>query len=168
MAIANSSSAAITNRDASPVVANNPGSGGQGFLRSVYSLIASVAAALSATSILRIIEVPTNAIVESVKLFSGAQAAGAGDIGVYRNTADGGAVVDADFFGSAVSVAAAVNGDEVSHESTVYTLAKRAQPLWKAVGLTKDPGGTFDICFTVTTDITTGLQPLGISADFVE
>jgi hypothetical protein len=161
-------SAAITNREASPAVLNNPGAGGVSRLRQVYSLLASVPASLSATSIIRLVEVPSNAIVTSVLLNNGAQGAGAGDIGIYKSNKDGGTVVDADFFGSAVSFAAAVLGTEQMHESTVYTFAKQAQPLWQALGLSADPKITYDIAVTITTDITTGTGALGIRASYVQ
>jgi hypothetical protein len=159
---------AITNREASPRVLNNPGLGVGAVEKCAYGYIASVTAALSATSIIRLVQVPSNCIVTDLRLTSGAQAAGAGDIGVYRNNANGGTVIDADFFGSAVSVAAASLNADVLNESGVNTMVKQGQPLWQALGLTSDPKQDFDIAFTVTTDITTGLQPLGVRARFVQ
>lgn len=160
-------SAAITNRQATPVVFNNPGSGGAGVVREVYSFLASVTASLSATSIIRVVQVPSNAYVTSVRLYSAAQAAGAFDCGVYRVNNDGGAVVLADLFGSAVSCASAIDGTEISNESGNYTIAKRAQPLWQAAGLSSDPGGHLDIALTVkTTDVTTGTGAIGLSVRY--
>lgn len=162
----------ITNRDLVSPVLKSPGiPGGKGELVSRYDYLLSVPAALSATSIIRLAEVPSNAVIRRVGLVSGAQAAGAGDVGVYRNTKDGGAVVDADFFATAVSVAAAVLDTDITAEATTGAFnnaVKRGQPLWEALGLTADPRTTFDIAFTVTTDITTGLQPLGLLVEYVQ
>lgn len=150
-------SVAITNREATPSVFNSPGAGGASKLKTVKSQLASVTAALSITSVIRLVEVPSNAIVSAVYFQSAAQTAGKFDIGVYRNNADGGAVVDADLFASAVDCAAAVVRTDVTNESTNNTIAKQLQPLWQAAGLSTDPGGTLDICATVvTTDVTTG------------
>ncbi|SOD41324.1 hypothetical protein [Nitrosovibrio sp. Nv4] len=161
-------STAITNRQATPPVLNNPGIGGPGIAKEVNGYLASLPASLSVTSVIRMVQVPSNAVVSSVRLFSAAQTAGAFDIGVYRTNSDGGAVVDVDLFGSAVSVAAAVDGTEVSNESTNYTIAKRNQQLWEAAGLTEDPKCDFDIALTcATTAVTTGLGAIGLNARYV-
>jgi hypothetical protein len=132
-------------------------------IRTVYGYLASVTASLSATSVIRLVEVPSNAIVHSVKISSGAQTAGKFDIGVYRNNADGGAAVDQDFFTTDLDCASAVIDQEcVMKATSVNTIAKRNQPLWQAIGMTSDPKTTLDICATVhTTDVTTGTGALG-------
>lgn len=161
-------STAITNREASPSVANNPGDGGPGFVRSVVGYLASVTESLSITSIIRMVEVPSNARVSRIRFKSGAQAAGKFDLGVYRNNKDGGAVVDVDLFGSAIDCASAVDTAEAEVESTNYTDAKHVQPLWQAAGMSSDPGGTLDIAATVvTTDVTTGTGSLLVDAEYV-
>jgi len=156
-------STAITNREATPRVFNNPGAGAPGTTRTVWGYIASVTASLSATSVIRLVEVPSNAIVHSVKVSSGAQTAGKFDIGVYRNNADGGAAVDQDFFTTDLDCASAVIDQEcVMKATSANTIAKRNQPLWQAAGMTSDPKTTLDICATVhTTDVTTGTGALG-------
>lgn len=162
-------STAITNREASPRTMNISGAGGAGVKKTVYGYIASVTASLSATSVIRLVEVPSNAYVLSVKVSSGAQTAGKFDIGVYRNNADGGAAVDQDFFTTDLDCASAVIDQEcVMKATSANTLVKRNQPLWQALGLTSDPKTTFDICATVhTTDVTTGTGALGAVVDFV-
>lgn len=161
-------STAITNRQATPPVLNNPGNGGAGDVKAVWGYLASMPASLSATSIIRMVQVPSNALVRSVKIYSEAQTAGAFNIGVYRTNNDGGAVVDDDLFGSAVSLASAVDGTEVSNESGNYTIDKRGMQLWQAAGLSSDPGGHLDIALTCnTTAVTTGLGKVGLSADYV-
>lgn len=155
--MASRKSAQITNRDAIPAVLNTASNGPVNRAFSSVGLVTAVATTDVSTDVYRIMEVPTNCRVSSVRLWCAALAgSSAADVGVYRNTRDGGAVVDADFFASAQSLASAVNGTEISNESGVYTLAKREQPLWQAVGLSADPGGTFDICFTLTATVNTG------------
>jgi hypothetical protein len=161
-------STAIANREATPSVANNPGAGGASRLHSVYGFLASVPAGLSATSIIRLCDVPSNAIVTSLKFYTAIQAAGDGHVGVYRNNKDGGAVVDADYFASSLSLIAAVDGSEISNESATNTIAKRNDPLWKALGMAEDPKSSLDICFTVTVDVTTGLGALGVRCEYAQ
>ena len=161
-------SVAITNREATPRVANDAGSGGAGIVREVSNYIASVTASLSITSIIRLVEVPSNCRISSIKLFSGAQTAGAFDIGLYRTNGDGGAVVDQDLFGSAVSCASAVAGTDVILESGQTTIAEMHQPLWQWAGASADPKCMYDICAVVTTtDVTTGAAPLGVKVQYV-
>jgi hypothetical protein len=159
---------AITNRQATPRVLNNPGLGSGAPVKCAVGYLASVTAALSITSIIRLVEIPSNAIVLKVELQSGAQTAGAFDVGVYRNNDDGGAVVDADFFASAVNCAAAVVNTDITAEATVNTIADMNSPLWSAVGASADPKSTYDIALTVvTTDVTTGAGAIGLRVWYV-
>lgn len=165
-------STAITNRDASPVVMAQPSSGGAGIVKSVYGTLASVTASLSATSIIRLCEVPSNARVTSVKVSSGAQTAGKFNVGVYRNTRDGGALAftssDSHFTTDLDCASAVVDQECVSKATTANTLAKRGQPLWQAIGMAADPCSTLDIALTVhTTDITTGTGAVAADVQFV-
>lgn len=111
--------------------------------------------ALSTTSdVMRIIKnVPSNFRITTV--WAGgddASAAGAFDLGVYQTELNGGAVVDADRFGSAL--AKNVNA-EVFAESTVLTPYKRGLRLWEILGLSADSYRQYDICATPTTSFTT-------------
>jgi hypothetical protein len=161
-------SVSITAREATPPTASAPGEGGQGIKKHVSGYFASVTASLSITSVIRMCEVPSNAVVTSVHFQSAAQTAGKFDIGVYRNNDDGGAVADADLFASAVDCASAVVRTDVTNESTNYTTAKQMQPLWEAAGLSADPGGTLDIALTVvTTDVTTGTGAVKVDVEYV-
>jgi hypothetical protein len=151
----NRSSAQIANRDAIPSVLNNASNGPVNRAFSSVGLVGAVLTVDVIGNVYRMMEVPTNCRVSSVRLWCTALGGStAADVGVYRNTRDGGAVVDADLFASAQSLVSAVNGTEISNESTVYTLARREQPLWQAAGLASDPGGTFDICCTLTAAVT--------------
>lgn len=168
------------------------------------------AATLDATSILRMIRVPSNARLTTLEFTHDAWTAGAGAVGLYYATnhamvapennasagagsfgtgkkplvrvADtaldsGGAAIDKNFFTDAITFLAAgvdnfegtatangiidVQTDVVKYNilsptlsNSKNTMAKAQQPLWQAVGMATDPGGYFDICITVTTQLT--------------
>lgn len=154
MAVVNTKSPSITNRDAVPPVLNNS------FIdRAQVRLCkdyAAIANGDSIASVIRVVSVASNARVDAVRLSCEAITSAEADVGVYRNTRDGGAVVDADFFGSAVSIATILTNSDVTNESTVNTIAKQVQPLWQALGLAADPNTTFDICLTLTAAATAG------------
>ena len=159
----------ITNREATPRVLNNPGLGEGGRAKVAYGHLASVTASLSITSIIRLIALPSNAVVTDLRITSAAQGAGAFDVGVYRTNGDGGAVVDQDFFATAVSCASAVVNVDVLNESTTNTIAKQGQPLWQAAGMASDPKSTLDIALTVAgTDVTTGTGAIALRAVYVD
>ncbi|KAF7958214.1 hypothetical protein AWV80_01195 [Cupriavidus sp. UYMU48A] len=89
------------------------------------------------------------------------------NLGVSRNTKDGGAAVSAALFASAQATSAALTNSDVTNQSGSYTLDKQEQPLWQAAGLTADPGGTLDIVATVSVAIAaTGL--LGANVEYVD
>jgi hypothetical protein len=150
-------------------VANNPGTGAPGVLRIVQGYFASVTAALSSTSVIRLCEIDAYAIVDSVEFASAAQGAGNLSIGVYKTNADGGAAVDADLFASRIDVASAVAITAVTNESTNNTILKQNQPLWQAAGVSTapTPGTKYDVCATVdTTDVTTGTGAIGVKVRY--
>jgi len=156
----------ITNREATPRVLNSPQNGSEGVLHGTFGHIDAVPAALSATSIIRLCSIPSNARVIAVAFYSGAQGAGAVDIGIYQTNGNGGAVVDADLFGSAVGVTTAVAGTSVLEESGQFSIPEMAMPLWQVLGLTADPHRMYDVAATVTTAVTTGLAPLAVRVQY--
>ena len=101
MALEAVKSSTITNADATPRVPNNPALSG-GELRSSRGYC-SVTNAADIASTYRFARVRSNAVVDTVAISNTAITTCAGDVGLYKTAADGGAVVDADFFGSAVS-----------------------------------------------------------------
>lgn len=150
MAVVAIKSAQITNRDATPRVINNPRvtSG----VKQVALDTAVITNGDSVASTYRIAQVPSRAIVTAIRISApDIGTTTAADVGLYRTTLDGGAVVDADFFASAVSLnAGAISKSDVTFESGVFTLANGAKPLWEALGLTADPGYDYDIALTLT------------------
>lgn len=161
-------STAITNREAVPPVLNTAGAGAAGILREVMSSLQTVTASLTTTSIIRMVEVPSNAVISQVMLYNAAQASGAVDVGVYRVNKDGGAVVNSTLFATAVDISAAIDGTDITNESTSNTIAKRTQPLWQAAGLATDPGGTLDIALTVATSVTTGTGAIALKVRYID
>lgn len=172
MAVVNTKSTAITNRDATPPVIND-GRLERGTLKSGVGSIA-VGAADSATSFYPLVSVPTTAMVRGVFASNPAgMTTLAGNVGVFKNTKNSGgsttgvaANTGSDtIFASAASFAAAQNHAGVD---SLFTTDKREQPLWQAIGLTTDPGGTFDIGVVVTTANTGAAGRLGLEVQYVD
>lgn len=141
----------ITNAVASPKVATTSNES-VGTMKSAKS-VATVAATQASGDIIRMVRVPSNARIGQVLLSTAdATTAGAINIGVYQTADNGGAVVDADLFASALALTGGpfTNSDQ-TFESGEYTYAESALPLWKALGLSADPSREYDIAATVTT-----------------
>lgn len=162
-------SASITNRDATPQVANNAGNGAPGRLKMVDDYVTTTSG-VTVGSTYRIVQVPSNARVKRLTWEAEAMTQGPFDVGVAyafgRQDKPAGDVISAAFFASATSAASAVPaGTEITNESGTYTLDKRGKQLWDALGLSADPGGYFDIIFTSTNTITAGGK-MGARAEY--
>jgi hypothetical protein len=83
------------------------------------------------------------------------------DIGLKRTAEDGGAVVDANFFATALAMDAGPYNNLQALHLGAYTLAKCEQPIWQALGLSSDPGVEYVVYSTVTTAFDGG-QPTKI------
>lgn len=152
MAVANTKSNHITNADATPPALVNAVENG-GILRGASGTVETLAAD-DAASVYRLVRVPSNARIESIKLASDAiTGASAADVGLYQTAANGGAVLDADFFATDVDISSATAFTEVMLEATATDCSKCAKPLWDLYGLTSDPCIFYDICVTVN-DVT--------------
>lgn len=150
MAVEHLKSSSITNADSVPRVLNNARTTAMELKEAVG--VASASASASIGSTYRFARVPSNARVSQILFASGASGAtGQVDIGLYRTEKDGGAVVDADFFASALDPGGgAIAPTDVTHESGVFSLANAEKPLWQALGLSADPQVEYDIAATVT------------------
>lgn len=148
MATENVLSGVLTNRDATPQVKINSALAGS--MQTVVGTLESGTGDLASTY--RMVQIPSNCRVDQVLLYcDDLGTTGLADIGIYQTTANGSAVVDADFFASAVDMkTAALNGVDVTHESAVYGLEDAEKPLWQALGLTADPGRMYDVVLTTT------------------
>lgn len=163
MALEAVKSSTITNADATPRVPNNPALSG-GELRSSRGYC-SVTNAADIASTYRFARVRSNAVVDTVAISNTAITTCAGDVGLYKTAADGGAVVDADFFGSAVSLATAGSNVDVTHEASgtgFGDLSKCEMPLWQALGLSADPNIEYDVAVTLTAAAGSAGKILGV------
>lgn len=143
----------ITNAEATPATKNNSGVAGGAMRQSVATIEANAAG--DAGSTYRMVRVPSNAT--GISLIFACDDLGTTatvNVGLHDTTANGGAVVDADFFASAVNCnTAAVAPTHIEHESGVYGIEDIEQPLWQALGLSADPGKDYDVVVTSVGDI---------------
>jgi hypothetical protein len=150
MAVVAVKSTLITNADATPVVLNSPRVDG-GFER-IEVATAAITSGDSIASTYRMFRVPSNAVMTDLRIYSpDIGTTTISDIGLYRTAKDGGAVQDADFFASALSLKdGALNGTDVLHEAAVFTIDNSGKELWEALGLTSDPAVFYDVALTLT------------------
>jgi len=148
MAVVNTKAANITIFDASTQTLVSPKILG-GRVREAVGTLEAVSGD-DIASVYRLCRVPSRARVSRVLLSCDAITTCAGDVGVYQTAANGGAVVDADFFASAQSVATALANTDVTHEAGVFGIDDVEKPLWEALGLTADPQRFYDIAVTLT------------------
>ena len=150
MAVVTVKSAAITNRDAVPSVINSR-SGGGGDIKHARGE-AVITSGDSIASKYLVCSIPSNAVPISVRLSApDIGTTTVADIGLYKSTQNGGAVVDADFFGSAVVLnAGALSKVEQIFESGVITIANAMKRIWEHLALSADPNLTYDVVLTLT------------------
>ena len=150
MAVVSVKSTLVTNADALPAVLNNPRVDG-GFER-IEVATAAITSGDSIASTYRMFRVPSNAVMTDLRIYSpDIGTTTISDIGLYRTAKDGGAVQDADFFASALSLKdGALNGTDVLHEAAVFTIDNSGKELWEALGLTSDPSVFYDVALTLT------------------
>lgn len=168
MAIVFTKTIAITNDDALPRQANVSVTDGGVVKESVGTM--ELSATDSIASILRFIRVRSSTRMTALRVYNDAITTAAGDIGLYRIAADGGAVVDVDFFGSAVAfTSASLIGADVLYEANAgpADVANIEKRIWQQLGLTADPGVQYDIAVTLTT-AATGAGTLSLKANFVD
>lgn len=142
----------ISNRAATPRIANEPWTDAK--IKSTGSGIIEVSTSTDAADELRFFRVKSNSVIRNLLVSSDAAiTSGAMDIGIYRTDDDGGAVVDADFFASALAVGSGLTLSNQTHESGIYGIEDRNKPLWEALGLTEDSQVWYDVVGTVTTEM---------------
>lgn len=151
MGVVTVKSTQITNRDATPRVLSN-----SRVVRGDVHHARGVCAIANADSIASkylFCTIPSNAVPVSVRVSCpDIGTTTAGDVGLYKTTGDGGAVVDVDFFASALSLSGgALSKSEIVNENTaVATPANGEKPIWELLGLTSDPGISYDVVLTLT------------------
>lgn len=149
MAVVTTKSSTISGRDATPLVLAN-----SAISRAATKRSLGVVAAVSGDSVgskYQFESIPSNAVIQSVQLSSpDIGTTTAMDLGLYRTTRDGGAVVDADFFKAAIvlNAGATVKAEEMF--GNVITVANMEQRLWQLLGLAIDPEVMYDVVGTLT------------------
>lgn len=147
MAVVALKGANITNLDASPSVKVDPALLGGRVRLSIDTV--ELANGDSIGSTYRLARIPSNANISSIRLFCDAITSGAADIGLYRTATDGGAVVDADCYATAQSIASAsAVGIETAFE--VRDIANAQRKVFQDAGLTSDPNVFYDVTLTLT------------------
>lgn len=175
MAIVNTKSTTITNRDATPFVLND-GRLERGVMKVGCQSVA-VGAADSATSYYPLCQIPSTAMVRSVYVTTPAgMTTLAGNIGVFKPTIGIAGVTtgvpaftgSGTFFAAAQTLAVAQNRVDVTNANAAYPTNLREQPIWQAIGLSADPGGFFDIGIQVTTANTGAAGRAGLEVQYVD
>ena len=159
MAVVNLKTTVLTSRD-SGVLANAINTGGD-----VECAIDQVTVTNgdSIGSTYRVVRVASNSLVTDASVFCGAVTSGAADIGLYQTAANGGAVVDADFFVAAQTIATASPGINILGGNTAtYGPANRGKRIWEVLGLTSDSQRDYDVVLTLTAAATATAQ-VGLS-----
>lgn len=168
MALVNLKSQVVTDLDTVPVAKLNPIKQG-GVMREASGFVTTNSDD-NIGSTYRMCRVPSRARITEVLLTSnGGSTAGAGDIGLYRTTADGGAVVDVDFFQAAEAInTPAKNHVDVTYEAAATPLNNlRLRPLWAQLGLATDPRVDYDVVVTLTTATTVAATIFSIKVRYV-
>ncbi len=148
MAVVTVKSQAITNRDSTPSVMNDAAN----FKGRLQSFIASAAITSgdSVGSKYILGSIPSNAVVHSLLVTSpDIGTTTVADVGLYKSTADGGAVVDVDYFDDALSLkdGALANLDVAFNNA--LTTANCHKKVWEGLALSADPSLMYDVVLTL-------------------
>lgn len=152
MAVANTKSTDVTNKDAAPQVLSAGIYGGYRTEENINNV--AVAAADDDTSVYRVTRLRSSDIIPSIQVMNDAITSGTDyDLGIYQTAANGGAVVDADLIADGVDMSSArVVWTEVRYNDTATAkIEEFYKPLWQLLGLTSDPMREYDLCWTANT-----------------
>jgi hypothetical protein len=161
--------------DATPIVMPTTGEGAQGFLRSVSGTVTATTGELLGSTY-QLVRFPTNSVIRHVYIGLDATVSTfTADIGLYYSTStnDGTSAANrglpvnsttgSQLFGAGVSALNTIG--DVDYANAMGG-AKRNMPIWQAAGLTKDPGGNFDLVLT-TTATNSGAPVISAEVQFV-
>lgn len=158
----NLKSTAITNLDLTPPIRPTAGKeGGNSVLYDVVGIAGPTTTAATTGGILRMVRVPSNAIIRDIMIAQQAATTTATfDCGAYYSdgndgttAANSGLVIDADYFATGVDTHLVITWTSVMFEATTITVVDTVKPLWQMLGLTTDPGGYIDIVLVNTATI---------------
>lgn len=156
MAVVAVKSNSVTNNNATPRVINTPGVEGGTLVRAINSLV-TITSGDSVGSTYRLGKIRSSDFIDRIRLDTTADmgTTTTADIGLYDllTHSNGGTVVDADFFASAVSLKdGALSNSDVTFESGAAggLIANAEKRVWEALGLSSDPGKEYDVAMTLT------------------
>lgn len=149
MAVVNTKSVSVANADASPQVLNDLQVAG-GKVKCLRAVVEQ-GASDNDGSVFRLARIHSSWLVKGVRKFHDAITGGTSyDLGLYRTAADGGAVVDADAYASAVSLASTdTAGVQIAFEAR--DVANIEKKVWQDAGLSSDPNLWYDLALTGNT-----------------
>lgn len=154
MAVVQVNSTTVANANAFPRIQNPRGLADGEVVRAINDQVA-VANGDSIGSVYRFGKIRSSDFTDRVRLISAdIGTTTAGDIGLYDllTASNGGAVVDADYFASAVSLSGGAIDSDITYESGaaggIYTNGNKR--VWEALGLASDPGKEYDVALTLT------------------
>lgn len=151
MAVVNLKATQITNDDAKPRIPNVAVTDTGLLKESVATIVLTNGDSIASTY--RLIRVKSSTRISQLLLYTDAITGCAADVGLYRTTQDGGAVVDVDFFATAQSLASAITAPvDIQFEAAagVTDINNINKRIWQQLGLTSDPGVQYDIVLTLT------------------
>lgn len=141
-------SALVTNRDATPAVLKSRILQGAPVMHARG--VCALANGDSAASKYIYFSLPSNAVPISVRVTApDIGTTTTMDIGLYKVTRDGGAVVDADAFTAAKVLNAGAIAKSESVAGNLQTVANSEKMLWELLGLTADPQIPYDVVGTL-------------------
>lgn len=152
MAVVTLKSTVITNATATPAVPNSANAQ-NGNLRASQGL-AVITSGDSATSTYRLFRIRSSDRVDLIRIYApDIGTTTTADLGLYdKNDVSSGAVVDADFFASAVVLnAGAINGTDITFEAAAAggLITNAEKRIWECLGLTTDPNKEYDVTLTL-------------------
>ena len=149
MAVVNLKSPLVTNDDAVPPT-KNAVTDDRGRVRNMVATLETNADD-SIASVYRFFRIRSNWRLLGLYIKCDAIAtAPAADIGLYRTATDGGAVVDADCYATAVLLSSAITTAELNQLYEVRGVEKIANKVWQDAGATADPLIDYDLALTLT------------------
>lgn len=148
MAVANTKSTAVSNRD-NRILADGHLTKGM-VLEAVGTV--EVAAADDDTSVYRLGRFRSSDRISQLLIANDAITGGTVyDFGLYRTASDGGAVVSVELFASNVDLSSAAALRDLLYEATPTNIDKIEKRLWELLGLSADPQVDYDLCATGAT-----------------
>lgn len=139
----------ITNADATPAVLNKAQIAGGRVLE--HRGVALVTTTKDIGSTYRFFRVKSSDLVSQLLLDNATcGAACTADFGLYRTAADGGAVVSAALFASALDMNTANRALDITRESGTITVANMEKKIWELLALSADPQIDYDVAATLT------------------